>query len=89
MDLVTHLDTNDPLVWERLHQSQQAFMAKGFTPDHAMRSGLQLMEHAVNKQATLLSYMDVYFTIGFLFLACAPIVLMLKAGKKNAITDAH
>ncbi len=88
-DLVSHLRADDPLVWNRLYQSQQSFMSKGLNAELAMKSSLQLMDNVVNKQATLLSYMDVYFTIGFLFLACVPVVLLLKAGRKVVVDGGH
>ncbi|WP_158800182.1 DHA2 family efflux MFS transporter permease subunit [Pedobacter sp. L105] len=87
--LVSHLSPNDPQIIERLHQLTQNFKAHGLNNDIAIRSALKLLDVTVDKQSTLLSYMDVYIVIGFLFLACIPFVLCIKSKKIIVPTDAH
>lgn len=88
-DLVSHLNLADPVVSGRLHSMHTFFLSKGFTQDMAWKNSYKLMDNIVNKQATLLSYMDVYTTIGLLFLLCAPFVLLIKNRKKAIVADVH
>ena len=63
------------------------FQAKGFTPDVAMHSAYKLLDLSVLKQATVLSYMDVFLYLGLLFLVCIPFVLFVKERKGKANID--
>ncbi|MEO5996482.1 MAG: DHA2 family efflux MFS transporter permease subunit [Chitinophagaceae bacterium] len=89
-DLVSKLDINNPTVQQRVQGLQHNFMAKGMTPDAALKSGYQSLDYIVSKQASVLSYMDVFLYLGILFLVCVPIVLMVKGnkGKKVDIAEA-
>ncbi|MCA0383290.1 MAG: DHA2 family efflux MFS transporter permease subunit [Bacteroidetes bacterium] len=83
-DLVTHLNTADPDVMQRVQGYQQAFMAKGMSADVALQSAYKALDYNVLKQASVLSYMDVFTFVGVLFLVCVPFVLMVKGNKKAA-----
>jgi DHA2 family multidrug resistance protein len=65
---------------------QHGFIAKGMTPDIALKSAYQALDFSVTKQAMVLSYMDVFLYIGVLFLICVPFVLLIK-GKKGKKAD--
>ena len=64
---------------------QQNFIAKGMTPDVALNSAYKSLDFMVTKQASVLSYMDVFLYIGIMFLLCIPFVLLVKGNKKNKI----
>lgn len=83
-DLVTHLNTADPNVMHRVQSYQQAFMAKGMSAEVALQSAYKALDYNVLKQASVLSYMDVFTFVGVLFLVCVPFVLMVKGNKKAA-----
>lgn len=83
LNLVTHLQTTDYAVQQRVNQLQQGFMAKGFTPNEALGKAYQVLEGSVMKQATVLSYMDVFLYLGILFLVCIPFILLVKQGKSK------
>lgn len=85
--LVSHLDANDFDVQQRIAGLKAMFQAKGFTPDVAMQSAYKLMDLSVLKQATVLSYMDVFLYLGLLFLVCIPFVLLVKERKGKANID--
>jgi DHA2 family multidrug resistance protein len=59
-------------------------MSKGVSSDAAIKSSYSAMDHIVTKQAAVLSYMDVFFYLGVIFLICVPFVLMVKGNKKTA-----
>lgn len=84
-NLVSSLDVNDPAIAQRVQGLQHSFMAKGMTPDVALRSGYQILDYTVSKQASVLSYMDVFLYLGLMFLVCIPFVLMVKGNKKKKV----
>lgn len=87
-DMMQHLSTNDPATWQRLHQLQQSFVAKGMDPDKALGSAQKMMEMSVMKQAYLLSYMDVFLGLGLMFLVFVPLVIiLLRKNKRPAPVD--
>jgi DHA2 family multidrug resistance protein len=80
-DLVSKLDINNPSVMQRVEGLQQSFMAKGMSPDVALKSGYKILDYTVTKQAQVMSYMDVFLYLGLMFLICVPFVLWTKSGK--------
>lgn len=88
VDLVSHLDETKFEVQQRILQMQQSFMAKGFSSNEALSKAHQLIDLSVNKQATILSYMDVFLYLGVMFLICVPFVLMIKQGTTKVDTSA-
>lgn len=88
-DLVSHLDVNSSLVQQRVSVLQQTFISKGFTPDVALNKAYKMIELSVTKQASVLSYMDVFLYLGLMFLICIPFMLMVKGnkGKKVDISE--
>ncbi|WP_143306047.1 DHA2 family efflux MFS transporter permease subunit [Chitinophaga vietnamensis] len=86
-DLVSRLDTNNPDVMNRINGMQHNFMGKGMDPSLALKSGYQLMDFSVTKQAAVMSYMDVFLYLGLMFLICIPFVLLVKGNKKQGKLD--
>ena len=88
--LVSKLDINNPAVQQRIQGMQHNFMNKGMASDVALKSSYSAMDHIVTKQAAVLSYMDVFFYLGIMFLICVPFVLMVKGnkGKKADLSEA-
>jgi DHA2 family multidrug resistance protein len=82
-ELVGKLDSSNPLVQNRINGSQHSFMAAGKDSITAVRSAYKSLDYAVTKQAAILSYMDVFFYIGIMFLICIPFVLLVKQRKKE------
>ncbi|UIR57131.1 DHA2 family efflux MFS transporter permease subunit [Sphingobacterium sp. SRCM116780] len=87
VNLLANLDPTRFEVQQRINQLQAGFVAKGFTPNEALAKAYQILEGSVMKQATVLSYMDVFLFIGLLFIACVPFVLMIKQGKNKVDTS--
>ena len=82
--LVSKLNVNNPYVQQRVNAIQQNFISKEINSEDALKSSYSAMDHIVSKQAAVLSYMDVFFYLGVIFLVCVPIVLMEKGNKKTA-----
>ncbi|UII22236.1 DHA2 family efflux MFS transporter permease subunit [Fulvivirga ligni] len=85
-DLIKNLSPYDPIVQQRLEGSKQMFMSAGSSPDMALQKGYQMFEMSVMRQASLLSYMDVFLYIGIFFLLCAPLVLIVRSAKNKAVS---
>jgi len=85
--LVSHLDSTDPDVLNRVHMMQQSFIQKGYSSTDALHAAFKALEGMVMKQASVLSYMDVFLYLGLMFLICIPFVLMVKNKKSKEKTD--
>lgn len=85
--LITHLDVNDFDVQQRINGLKASFMAKGMTPDSALQAAYKVLDYSVLKQASVLSYMDVFLYLGLLFLACIPFVLFVREKKGREPID--
>jgi MFS transporter, DHA2 family, multidrug resistance protein len=81
LDLVTRLSPGDPATDTRLSQMTGLLMAKGETAWEASRHALGLLEATVERQASLLSYLDAYRLVAFLSLACVPLILFAGRAK--------
>jgi DHA2 family multidrug resistance protein len=87
MDLVSKLDTNNPNVMNRVSAMKANFAATGMDIKKAAGSAYQALEYSVMKQATVMSYMDVFLYLGLMFLICVPFVLMVKGNKQKTKLD--
>lgn len=85
-DLVSKLDINNPAVQQRVQGIQHSFIAKGMAPNVALKGSYQSLEYSIMKQASVLSYMDVFLYLGVMFLICVPFVLMVR-GNRNKKVD--
>ena len=91
-NLKSKLNTDNYFVQSRVHGMQQSFIAKGFTPDGALKQTYAALEGLIYKQASVLSYMDVFLYLGLMFLICIPFILFVrnkKGGAKISLADAH
>lgn len=85
--LTSHLDANSFDVQQRLNGLIASFQAKGFSVDQAHGAAYKILDLSVMKQATVLSYMDVFLYLGFLFLVCIPFVLLVREKKSKEPID--
>jgi DHA2 family multidrug resistance protein len=88
-NLVAHLNLYDPAVQYRVQAMAAGMQAKGMTPDMALKTAYQMMDGSVSLQATILSYMDIFLYVGFMFLACVPIVLIFIKKRKSKVSMAE
>lgn len=87
INLITHLDSNSFDVQQRLNGLKASFVAKGMTPDAAMNAAYKVLDLSVTKQATVLSYMDVFLYLGVAFLICIPFILFVRERKSKEKID--
>jgi DHA2 family multidrug resistance protein len=94
LDLVSRIALGDPATDGRLAGLANMLMAKGATSWEASRRALGILEMTVERQASLLSYLDAYRLVAFLSLVCAPLILFAGRSKKltkeaAAAAEAH
>ena len=95
LSLVTRLVAGDPATEGRLGQLTRAMLAKGSTAWEAPHRALGLLDATVQQQSYLLSYIDAFRFVGFLSLACVPLILFagrpgsLPKGAAAAAGEAH
>ncbi len=80
-DMVSKLNTDNLNVQNRVSAMQHNFMSKGAPPDVALKQAYMALEGMIYKQASVLSYMDVFLYLGVLFLICIPFILLVKSKK--------
>ncbi len=88
--LVTNLSVNDPGVQQRVAQMAAGVRHTGIDSITARQTAYAMLDGAVTKQATLLSYMDVFLWVGIMFLVFVPVVLIFikRANNKISLNDA-
>lgn len=87
--LVSHLNVNDPTVQQRVAQLAAGMRSKGFDFQTAQNKAYAILDGSVMRQATVLSYMDVFLWVGIMFLACVPFVLLFIKTAKNKVSLAN
>lgn len=92
-DLVSHIDVTNPADLTRVAAMQRNFMAHGLPPNLAEQFAYKALDGGVMKQAMVLSYMDVFWYIGVMFLLCVPFVMLVRSNKKKGekldLSNAH
>jgi DHA2 family multidrug resistance protein len=90
VDVVSHLNVNDINVQNRVVQLTKAMQTHGLDSLTSRNTAYQMMDNAATRQATLLSYMDVFMMVAIVFVIFVPFVLLfIKRSKaKISLTDA-
>jgi DHA2 family multidrug resistance protein len=86
-DLSSHLNMYDLDVQSRVATLTQGFISKGIPANIAQQDAYKALNYAVAKQASVLSYMDVFLYIAVLFAICIPFVLMVKGNRRKGKMD--
>ncbi len=82
IDLISHITAGNPLAVSRISSYTAYFQHKGINLADTKLKAMDLVELAVVKQSTLLSYTDAYFLIGMLFATTLPLLLFVAGGPK-------
>ncbi len=85
-DLLVNVNEYNPAYTERLNNYTQYFLSKGSSLQEATNKALKTIDITVGKQSSLLSFMDSFLFIGFIFLiSMMSLFLVIKQKKKNNI----
>jgi DHA2 family multidrug resistance protein len=92
-DMLANITDINPLVHDRIVRYTGFFQEKGETLMNAKRMAVKMIDVAVVKQSTLLSYLDSYLLIGLLFAISLPLLLFVikrnKGKTANVIVSDH
>jgi DHA2 family multidrug resistance protein len=80
--LVYDVSDLNPAYPERLSANTSYFNAMSGDPVAVQKQALTLIDHAVNTQAALLSYRDVFYFVALVFLLTLPLILLLGNAAK-------
>lgn len=88
--LLENINQYNPAFVQRQQAAVQGFMNSGHSALDAQQMANRALEGTVIKQTLLLTYDNLYLTIGIFVLCCIPIVYLQKFKKNAAVpTDAH
>lgn len=91
-NLVRNFDYNSLALQQRVAQTAAGFRHSGMDSITATKTAYAVLDGSVTRQATLLSYMDVFLWVGIMFLVFVPIVLFFvktSKAKVNLSDAAH
>jgi DHA2 family multidrug resistance protein len=68
---------------------RQKFIAQGADAATATGRAYEALWGTINRQAAMLSYNEVFLVLALIFLAMAPLVLMMRKPKRGGAMMAH
>ena len=86
--LAAHVNPYNPVVQSRLAMLKSATMARGMDAVAADKSALAIVYGSVRRQAAMLAYNRIFFTVGIAFLIVIPLLLLLKRPVRHAAPPA-
>jgi len=86
-NLAANITADNQIAQQRLQGITKNFIGKGMSPDIAHQSAIKAMAGTIYRQAAVMSYMDVFLVLGFMFLACIPFILLVKDKKEQKKVD--
>lgn len=89
MDLVSDINTDNPVAVRRLADYTGYFMQKGAGILEAKAKALQMIDRVVTRQSNLMSFDDAYLMVGLVFLFSLPLLLMARKKKAVVILSDH
>jgi DHA2 family multidrug resistance protein len=83
--LSRNLSASNPAFRGMLQGNTQALQAHGSSASFATRQAYALIEGTVQRQATMLAYIDDFRLLGWAILAMIPLVFLMKKGKPGGM----
>jgi len=84
-DLSRHLNASNPAFQSMLNGATQAMRAHGSSAAFATQQAYALVEGTVQRQATMLAYIDDFRLLGWAILAMVPLVFLMKKGRPGGM----
>jgi len=76
--LIEHISPLDPAYQSALHSATQMFQTQGADPAQAAAQAHGMIYNVVQQQAAMLSFNEVFWTLGVVFLAVIPVLFLMK-----------
>jgi DHA2 family multidrug resistance protein len=77
-DLMSHLTASNAQFQSQIRGIAQSLMARGASPPDAQQKACALIQNTVQRQATMLSYIDNFWLLGCAIMAMIPLVFLMK-----------
>ena len=90
--LLPNISLYNPETTQRIQAFTQGFMAKGYSMAQAQQQAYAALEGVLMKQVSLITYSEIFTSLGLFFLACVPLILLVKrtkSGEKIDLNAAH
>jgi DHA2 family multidrug resistance protein len=88
-DLMSHLSSSNAQFQATLRGMAQQFVSHGSSPVDAQRRAYAMIQNAVQRQATMLSYLDNFHILGYAILAMIPMVFLMKKTRSSGGMAVH
>ncbi|MGA8761314.1 MAG: DHA2 family efflux MFS transporter permease subunit [Candidatus Sulfotelmatobacter sp.] len=88
-ELASNLSAANPALQTMLRGATRAMQAHGSSAAHATRQAYAMVQGAVERQATMLAYIDDFRLLGWAILAMVPIVFLMKKSKPGVGIAVH
>jgi DHA2 family multidrug resistance protein len=82
-DLATHVNQYSPATQTMLQGLKQAFMARGMDVATATKQAYAGVFGMVQRQAAMMAYIDTFFILAVMFIACLPLIFIMKKAPKG------
>jgi MFS transporter, DHA2 family, multidrug resistance protein len=82
--LVHYANIYSPVFQQWVHAFQQGFLARGADPFTAHQRALAVLQGLIYQQAAVVAFAFDFGMIGLLFLACLPLLVLIRRGKAPA-----
>src|ERR1700735_1146101 len=87
--LSSHLSASNPAFQSMMHGATQAMRAHGASAAFATQQAYALIEGTVQRQATMLAYIDDFRLLAWAILAMIPMVFLMKKGRPGGGIAVH
>ncbi len=88
-DLMSHLSNSNAQFQATLRGMAQQFVSHGSSPADAQRQAYAMIQNSVQRQATMLSYLDNFHMLGYAILAMIPMVFLMKKTRSSGGMAVH
>ena len=87
--LAQHVTSTNPLAQQMLRRMTAFFVSRGASPASASKQAYGAVWGMVLRQATMLSYNDVFRFLAIMFLVLFPLIFLMRKAKKRGPVMAH
>jgi DHA2 family multidrug resistance protein len=88
-DLSRNLSASNPVFQNMLKGAEQAMRAHGASAAFATQQAYALVQNTIQRQATMLAYLDDFRLLGITILAMVPLVFLMKKSKPGGGIAVH
>jgi DHA2 family multidrug resistance protein len=72
---------------QRVQAFTQSFINKGLSLDQAKQAAYAALDGTLMKQVSLITYAQIFYALGIFFVACVPLILLVKRPKPGEAID--